>query len=258
VNHRDHEATAGVLDRLLNACGVAAPVCYTAAIVIAGALHPNYSHLSQPISVLAARESPYRTFMTWFGMFPTGALTIFFAVAVIRRGISSWAAIGCGVLLMLLGLGRFSAGLFPCDPGCATVDTVSARLHLMAATVAMAGGSLSPLVMAFDPWWRRQEGLFYASLGLGLGALATAAVFRLSAGVPSLNPFLGLFQRLTVGMNFAWMILLAVTYRNRGRIQGSSLDSSVDSSPPGGCGSTPEAFLPAGSPRSWFPPSPVD
>ena len=202
--------TSPVLDRILNVCGIAAPTVFIAAVVVAGALHPNYSHMSQPISALAAREAPRRDLMTYAGMIPSGALTMLFSVAVIRRGRGNPGAVWSGALLTMIGAARIAAGLFPCDPGCCGYVSVSAKLHFLCAVTSLSAGSTSPLAMAFGLRSRRPGGLFAVSLAFGLCAFTALGVLNLSRHWTTLTPYVGLIQRVLVGITFTWMILLVV------------------------------------------------
>ena len=52
------------------------------AIVVAGALHPEYSHLSQFVSELGAAGAPNPGILNFGGLVPAGVLTFLFAIAM--------------------------------------------------------------------------------------------------------------------------------------------------------------------------------
>jgi len=73
--NRDEIPKLAVHDRLLIFCGIAAPVVLLLAVIIAGSLHPGYSHISQAISEFGAQGAPHRAILSYAGLVPAGVLT---------------------------------------------------------------------------------------------------------------------------------------------------------------------------------------
>jgi hypothetical protein len=52
--------------------------------LLGGAFFPDYSHLSQFISELGARQAPYEQLVRWIGFLPTGVLVLVFAFVAFK------------------------------------------------------------------------------------------------------------------------------------------------------------------------------
>ena len=194
--------------RLLSGSGIAGATVFALSVLIAGALHPHYSHISQAISELGAKSAPYRDFLNYGGLIPAGVLTFLFAVAMFSclRG-NSALRVSAG-LVAVVGLGRLLAGLFPCDPGCSSFTSTSSRIHAIAGFIALAAGALAPIAMAVGLWTQRSRRMFVLSLVFGVGALAV-----IGAGVTRIwMPYVGAMQRLLLIFTYAWIIAVGLYY----------------------------------------------
>ncbi len=176
------------------------------AVVIAGALHPDYSHLANPISALGARGAPYRVILNYAGLIPVGVLTLLFSAAIFRYlrensllTLSAW-------LVVLVGMGRFLAGIFPCDPGCLEFLTVPAKIHAVAGLTALVTGALAPLAMAIGLRKLPRRSYYYISVILG-----TCAVLTIFLSMTPLWPTgIGAFQRLLLIFTYSWIAMTAL------------------------------------------------
>lgn len=114
-------------------CGLVAPLLWAAAIVLAGELRPGFDHVSQYISELGERGSSTEIFMRFGGFVASGVLIVGYAAAfhvtVARVTDRPRLTLLVAVLVALNGIGRIGAGIFPCEPGCATPEVFSQRLH---------------------------------------------------------------------------------------------------------------------------------
>src|SRR5262245_28100916 len=130
--------------RWLAACGVVVPILDVLITAWLGALDAGYSNVRQYISELGEAGRPHAwVFSGWCILY--GFLFAAFAIALFRgldgrKG--SW--LGPGALLVVAG-SSIVWGVFPCDPGCA-MQTFSARMHLWAGVIAMAGIVLAPFL----------------------------------------------------------------------------------------------------------------
>ena len=100
--------TAGPVGRrnVLAACGLAAPLVFTAAVIAASINHPGYEQLKNPISELGATGAPAAGVMNFAGFLPYGLMMVAFALAV-HRGIRADAGGWLGPsILALYGLAQ--------------------------------------------------------------------------------------------------------------------------------------------------------
>ena len=216
------------LDHFLSLSGIAAPIVLLFAVLICGIHHPGYSHCSQAISELGARGAPSNALLNFGGLVPTGILTLAFSLAMFRRLKKGPALYISSGLVALVGIGRFFAGIFPCDPGCFTIITISGWVHALSGVIAMFAGSAAPLVMAFGLSRQQSKGLFHLSLVLGLVALILfiALVSQLWLS------YFGAIQRLLLVLTYSWIIVVALNIGAAGnKMAGLSYD--ITSKTPG-------------------------
>jgi hypothetical protein len=194
--------------------GVAAPCFMILAIVVAGAFHPEYSHLSQFVSELGAAGAPNPGILNFGGLIPAGALTVLFAIAMGRRLGPGRAVALSALLVAVLGIGRLIAGLAPCDPGCSMEAlSVSGRIHAAAGMTALFASVIAPLALAVGLRTHRSR-LGRTSMWLGLaGAAAFFILVRWLDG-----PFVGGAQRLLLALSYGWIVLVAVHLLRVGRV----------------------------------------
>jgi hypothetical membrane protein len=209
MNDQYQTQRLSLLDRILILSGIAAPVLLLFSVLVAGSLHVGYSHISQAISELGAHGAPFSTILNYAGLVPAGILTLVFALAMFRRikdGLALY--ISCG-LVALAGLGRFFAGIFPCDPGCFPIITITGRLHAVFGLIALFAGSVAPLVMAFGIKRRHSQAFFNLSLVLGFASLMLFIVLVSRMWMP----YFGGVQRLLLILTYTWIIAVAVIIR---------------------------------------------
>ncbi|MEN8098545.1 MAG: DUF998 domain-containing protein [Chloroflexota bacterium] len=196
-----------LLDRILVLSGIAAPVFHLFAVLMSGILHPGYSHISQAVSVLGAQGVQFSAILNYAGLVPAGILTLAFSTAMFRQLKGEPAFFISSCLVALTGIGRLIAGLFPCDPNCVPIVTISGRLHAIAGFMALIAGSLAPLVMAFGLRRQDSQTLFHLSLFLGLLALVTSIVLMSQLWMM----YFGGIQRLLLIFTYTWMIAVALS-----------------------------------------------
>lgn len=192
-------------------CGLLAPILWAAMIVLAGEGHPGFDHLGRYISELGERGSTTETLMRYGGFVATGVLHVGFAAAlhaVLRRTVDRpRLSLFLALLVALNGLGRVGAGVFPCEPGCASPEVLSQRLHGLFATVAflamVAATLLGPLCFRRDP---RLRPLGAYSLASGCAGLIFLALMSESEAT---RVGTGLYERLASGVLSLWVFVTA-------------------------------------------------
>jgi Protein of unknown function (DUF998) len=199
--------------RLLLACGVVYGVSYVIANdVIAAAWHGEYGRLDQAVSELSAKGAESRPFLA--------AMVAVWALAMIAFGVGVWrSARGnrhlriTGVLLAAFGVSSLLWLPFP----------MTARADIVEGAV-VAGDDLGHIVMAGVT-----VALILAQIGFGAVALGTrfrlyslasaiiVLLFGAVTGTQSPNiangeptPWMGLYERVSIGAWLLWMAVLAV------------------------------------------------
>jgi hypothetical membrane protein len=186
-------------------CGIVSPLVWLSLIGIAGAMRPDFNHITHYISELGERGSSTE-FMMRYGAFGfTGFLYLCFAAALATFP-ADWGTKVAAGLIGLDGLGRMGAGVFACDAGCVGLS-LSQELHRQFATLGFVSGIMATIawgwVFSTRGW---PQGLTWYSVGTGVLAL----VFLLLMS-SSRNPFnaAGLFEHLATGVLSLWLLVFA-------------------------------------------------
>jgi len=199
-------------------CGAAAGPLFVATFLVEGGTRPEYNPLRHPISTLALGPTGWTQRLNFWvagGLYVAGALGLWRSRH--RPGLTTTAG---PILLSTVGLGLVGAGVFSCDPvngyppGTPDVSepTSTGRLHdvfstpvflcLPAAAICYARAAARP----GDRSW------VAASLAAALAQLGTFVVAGagFSHEQPSLVPWSGAFQRVSVAIGFGWLSALCV------------------------------------------------
>jgi hypothetical membrane protein len=191
--------------RILTLAGVVAPLVYAAAVIYCGAMRPGYDHITRFISELAEQGSPTQTMMRFAGFYVPGLLILAFGISLLKRPLA-WPV---GVLLVIHGLGRVTAGVFPCDAGCPmTGASFSQTMHNSAALV---NGLSVPLAATIWSVRVRRVGHRRFALYSLLSAIAGVVFLALMLMDAFTRAHVGLYQRLTFGTMNLWVAVLAVS-----------------------------------------------
>ena len=203
--------------RRLATMGVAGPLLFVVGIVVGGAVTPGYSHLSDPVSQLAATGQPY-PFIQMTGF-------VLFGLAIVATGLGLWrlpltgrAARTGQVLLIIAGTSMVLTGLFRADPMQQESLTTSGTLHLITAMVLFLSVSAAFLFCArafrrANGWGDRSR----FSLVAGLAAIAFLLTYSVAF---ELQPeMVGLWQRLFAATIVTWFVVVAS--RLRGMMDGT-------------------------------------
>lgn len=187
-------------------CGIVGPLLWLALLVTAGALRPDFSHLTHYISELGERGSATETLMRYGAFGVTGLLYLCFAGALHATFRGGWLGRAAALLIALDGVGRIGAGVFPCDPGCVHVSP-GPNLHKLFATVGFAAGVLAALL--WGVFLRRFTAFrTLSSFSVGSGAVAFVSLLLMSwAGNPSMPA--GLFEHVATVALSVWLLAFA-------------------------------------------------
>ena len=193
------------MNRLTSLAGLAAVLTYAATVLIGGWLTPGYSHLDQPVSALFALGAPYAL--------PVSAAFILYNLLLIGFGAGLLGALrGPAAMILANGAIGIAIEFFPMDAPGAPVSAAG-LIHIVLAAGLVATCTLAMALAAIG--WYRQRRIAPASVTAALLIVMLAAGLVAAQAATGGAPFLGLFQRLTIGAYLLWIALLAVTTGRR-------------------------------------------
>jgi hypothetical membrane protein len=203
------------VSRVLNAAGIVAPVLWVAALVYIGSLRPEYSHYRQYVSELAARGTPTQHLMQVAGFLLPGLMVVAFGVFVGLSAHTKLAGSGAA-LLIVSGLARIVAGVFPLDACCtAMAPSFSERVHNAAGAayvLAMGAAVLVWCAVAERTFRTRAHWFRWYSLATLVAAI-TLPLWLIRFGIDPAN--VGLFQRASFALLNLWILIFAVIVWSR-------------------------------------------
>lgn len=194
-------------DRILSVlafCGIIGPIIYAIVLIILGLLRPGYSHITQSMSELGEVGGPNAFIMNTIGFPLLGLLLVAFAFGL-HRGISEGKGSILGPSLVVLsGVGLVGSGIFPCDQGCVDVTIIS-KIHSISATIAAFAMIFAAFAISYrvrnDHLW---EDYHLYSLLTGVVTAIVASAYMV------FEPWLGVFQRLSMGLSLLWIAVIAI------------------------------------------------
>jgi hypothetical protein len=192
--------------------GIVSSLLYTAMVVISAMLWQSYSSSSQTISELSAYGAPTRALWMVLGTFYT-LLVISFGWAVFKSAGRYRSLRIVGALIFVYGglgvLWPFAA-MHSRDVLAAGGGTLSDTIHIVlgAVTVFLMLLAIAFGASAFGTWFR-----FYSIASLVVlltfGALTFWNAPLVGANLPT--PWLGVWQRINLGVFLLWVVVLATT-----------------------------------------------
>lgn len=191
--------------KLLLGCGVASSVLYAGLNVFVPMLWPEYSSVNQTVSELSAIDAPTRN--VWF---PFGLL---YAVLVIAFGLGvNVSAVGSNLIrwlgILLIAYGTLCLYWPPMHLR-GTITTVTDTLHLVWAglSVLLMVSSIILSAVIFKGWFRWYAIVTVLVLAV-FGILTSVQAPAVPLNQPT--PFMGVWERINIGVYLLWIIVLAV------------------------------------------------
>jgi hypothetical membrane protein len=218
-------------------CGIVSPIVWLAVLGAAMLARPGFSPVTDFISELGEAGSTTELFVRYAGFEFTGLLYVVFAIAAAvllledagaalaspqsrptrdagaapaspqSRPASALLSVIAALLVALDGVGRFGAGVYPCDLGCESVST-NQQLHRLFATIGFCSGVLAALawgVVARRHAWLRG----FANTSTAAGLLATVLLLLMTWRANP-YPLTGLYEHLATVVISVWTLALAV------------------------------------------------
>jgi len=200
-----------MLRKTLLACGILSSIFYVAMVVLSGSRWDGYSWMSQTISEISAIGAPTRQPWVIAGALYTILITVF-GWGVYKSAESSVNLRRAGEVIIMYGLLGLLWPLAPMHTRevlAAGGGTASDIMHLVLASVTV-GLMLIAMLLATTSFDRRFRWFSVASLVVLclFGALTFLDAPRLSENLPT--PWLGLWERINVGVFLLWVAALAV------------------------------------------------
>lgn len=189
-------------------CGVAGPILWLALIAAAGAIRPDFSHLTHYISELGERGSSTEALVRIGAFGVTGCLYVCFALAVFRGSRGRPLRQIAALLIALDGIGRMGAGVFPCEAGCVPPAS-GPNLHMLFATLGFSSGVMAALL--WGTLLRRAPGSRrLSSFSIASGLVALVALLLLF-GPPLTALPAGALEHLATVVLSVWLFVLAAS-----------------------------------------------
>jgi len=189
--------------------GVTGPFVFALVTLVAAALRPDYSHLTNTISELGAIGTPYAAFMNYAGFVPAGLMLAAFGIALAGLLPRHRLTIAAAVLVTLFGSGLAAAGVISCDPGCPQTggsleNLVHYRIAPPMVLCLIVGAGILGIHFRRLPAWRHLS--IYSLLTSALALLFMVAL------VSSLETrtLTGLWQRLMLTALLLWCAVIAL------------------------------------------------
>jgi len=189
--------------------GALAFLPHLAAVILATSRRPGFDHSKQYLSELGERGSETAALMNYLGIVPTGLLIAVFGLGLLKTCRSERLVLAAGSLIVLHGVCRVTAGLFPCDLGCRpAAPSLSQSIHNASAAIGYL--SLTAAVFFAGAWLvARRRGAALIAATYALGVCASAALLMLFI---NLGGHLGLYQRIALLALQLWVAVFALHF----------------------------------------------
>lgn len=187
--------------------GFTAPLVYVATVVVGGWATPGYSHLTQPVSALFETGAPHAANVS-FAFVVYNVLLVAFGLGLMlsARGLRSLQALAAAMVLLNGAFGLLIE-LAPMDPIGAPV-TAAGIVHMVLAGLLVLTCMAAMASLALG-WWRGRAHPALAAVTVALLVLMLAGGALAALAATAGWPFLGLFQRLTIGAYLVWLPMVA-------------------------------------------------
>ncbi|RZA16941.1 MAG: DUF998 domain-containing protein [Lysobacteraceae bacterium] len=194
-----------------------AATLFVAALLLANAGVPDYSHRIHPVALRGVAGMPFALLFNLLAFVLPGALLLWAGQRLRQAlGVPGWSA-RIGIVLVQLSALAFAAqGLLPLHPNDA--DSLANRLHVLAWMLWWIAFVPGALLLAIGA--RRGIGFTLACLIAGL-LVPLVAVFA------PIGVWVGLAQRVAYGLWFGWWLVAGGASANRASASGRGSSSTA-------------------------------
>jgi len=195
--------------RMLSLGGALGPLVFAAAVLVAAALRPDYSHVTHFISELGATGTTNAALLNYAGFVPGGLLLAAFGVALAGALPKRRLTLAAAALVTLFGCGVAASGFISCDTGCPQAGgSIENAIHNAIAPIAflslIAGAATLGLCFRRLPEWRA-----FSLYSLLTSAFALCFLAALASSLDN-RELTGLWQRLLLATLFLWCAVIGV------------------------------------------------
>lgn len=175
-----------------------------------GSLRPEYSHYRQYVSELAARGTSTQHFMQVTAFVIPGLLIAGFGY-VLGRPSRNWLVAIAASFLIVSGIAKAVAGVFPMDPCCTSApQSTTQQIHNVAGGVYYVTLAMAALMwtIAARQMFGRRFGWFrwYSLTSVVLAIVSPSALIWARAAT---SADVGLCQRVSFGLLNLWIFVFA-------------------------------------------------
>jgi len=198
--------------------GIIAPLFYIIPTIVGGLLRPGYSHLTNSVSDLLASGAPNKIYLVIpFTFYPIFVSIFGFGLfAVLRSRPSPLNSLTGLIGFILIGasmgiLGILTMTIFPQDAH-GTAMTTPGLMHLI--LVGIQAISAIAAILLIGLWFKSNglTGYFIYSIISFIALIITGIISII--GVTQGSQFIGLFERLNVGVIMQWLIVIGIWFLN--------------------------------------------
>lgn len=206
--------------QVLLACGIISALLYTAMLVIVPMFWEGYSSASQSVSELSAIDAPTRSLWVLLGIAWTALYGVFgWGVWLSARSNRALRVVGAVIIVAAIA-GLFWPPMHQREVLAAGGGTLTDTLHLVWTAV---NGVFTLLAMGIGAaaFGRRFRLYSIATMVilLAAGALTSVDAPRIDANLPT--PWMGIWERVNIGVWLLWVVALAVMLLGRPMPHGS-------------------------------------
>lgn len=195
--------------RMLSLGGAVGPLVFVAAVMVAAALRPDYSHVANFVSELGATGTTNAALMNYAGFVPAGLMLAAFGVALAGTLPRHRFALAAAALVTSFGCGVAASGFVSCDAGCPQGEgSIENAIHNAIAPIAflclIAGTAILGIRFRRLPAWRA-----FSAYSLLTSVLALFLLVTLASSLDT-RELTGLWQRLLLAVLFLWCAVVGV------------------------------------------------
>ena len=204
--------------KIFSLFGILAPLFYIIPTIVGGLLRPGYNHLSNSVSDLLVSGAPNKMYIVGpFTLYPIFLCIFGFGLFSIlksqpfplssKTGLAGFILIG--VTIGLLGI--LTMTIFPQDPMGAPM-TIPGLMHLILVTLQAFGAMAAVLLIGL--WFKNNGFTSYSIYSIISFALILVTGIFSIIGASRGFQFIGLLQRLNVGVILVWFVVIGIWFYN--------------------------------------------